>query len=1147
MMPLVSHVASKHEVAAWTAGKYNMLEGGDCTDCAEGKYSSSGETSCTICQAGKITASTGSSSCSSCPSGKVSNADFTECVCAPGSQPDSSDGCEECAAGKASATASSDACESCRPGTYAESTGLSSCSDCAAGKYMRSSGATSCSDCPSELTSRSDFQDCACSLGHGIVAPTGQLAAGTSIRLNVGTSSFEGPSFDDQGQVTGRLEYKLFGWGTVGDKDTNTYRFGEKEAQVACRQLGLETGYDVLLNSSFVPSSETSNGYLNPLLDDLSCDPADSSLASCLNGAESTNAGTSNSYDIGVTCKFAECESCKHGAYSDTLENKECQICVAGAYNPKNVSTTKSDCLKCSSESYSSPGSIECSSCPAELVQAEDGGSCACDLGRQPALATPTGSLQYSSESTIRLSQSSSSVQAPSFSSDGTIYGRLEIRNPSSADGEWGTVSGIYTHYDSSSGRWGHSSSLPNIATAVVACKQLAKELGYYSDPLSAEVLHFEDDRVIEGYLDPVLTKMECVTTLSAIGGCSYSSDADKVPEENYFDVGLQCKFWAASESNTCEACVAGKVSSGATNELCTDCPKNHYNPSYGATSCDECQAFGILDMFGPEGSPSDSMCFSGPGLWSNLYITDNAFYKIDDDGETFSTDGHGNWGSISVSFVSRDIFLALDNQGCVYEYSSESMARIGTFATISNYLDDTAVLYLDQQGLVAVGAQDGIYFFALEDGLGGRNLGESSYDRFIDLEDPKQFCLGEFENELLILTEIGSADKITRKCAPGTNCSSEREGVVVYDASGSYDFYDVAVLKEMGVILVTVSSNLIYSVRSCPLSGSAMDIDTDCRATQIAFKPHVVYQGSEIKPPASDSKAGSVTEFPLDLYDNRNKALSDEFDFAYLSSKVTVRAEGYVQVADGLNAKIDIDGDVEHSGTSMTAKLGINFAGVWQVHVSGESNGVPIEFMNSPFDLTVEPDDTDASKTEVDFPSEIVAGNKLEGRFKLYDTYRNPTSFSVDRLFNELIGYPSNLGGTFVKSNGAWEYSTSQNLTKAGPYTLKVTLGDDEHIIGSPFQFDVVADDPVPSNCGSNVKDMDKELFSSGSTFTGAMVLKAIPRDQYRNLVLNTVGFEAHVRLISGGIPGEAIIVALDAADQYETEVPIAEESETV
>ncbi|GMH47308.1 hypothetical protein TrLO_g8680, partial [Triparma laevis f. longispina] len=1187
------------------SGKYNMFEGGSCIECGEGKYSSYGATSCTVCQSGKFSASAGSFSCSSCPSGKVSNEGLTGCVCASGHQPNGEE-CEICAAGKFAAT-SSDACEFCQPGKYTESTGSSTCSDCAVGKYARSSGTSSCTDCPSGLTSRSDFQDCACDFGRGTVAPTGQLAAGTSIRLNVGTSSFVGPSFDDQGQVTGRLEMKLafVGWGTIGDKDTNTYRFGEKEAQVACRQIGGQTGYGVLLNSSFVPSSETSSGYLTPRIDDLSCDPADSSLASCLNGAESTNADTSNSYDIGVTCKFAECGSCEHGKYSDSNENKECQNCKAGTYNPKNTSTTKSDCFKCALGSYSRPGSIECSSCPAELVQAEDGGSCACDLGRQPVLATPTGSLQYSSESTIRLSQSSSFVQAPSFSSDGTIYGRLEIKNPSSADGEWGTISGAYA-YSSTSDSWVISSygALPNIETAVVACEQLAKELGYYSDHLSAEVIYYDDDRVIEGYLDPVLTQVDCESTNSVIGECSYSSYAGEVPDENDYDIGVQCRFWD-SENDSCEACVPGKISSSTSNELCSDCPQNFFSSSYGGSSCDACDVSGG-SIYGPEGSSSDSMCFVHSGLWSNLYLSDGQMTKINDDVDTYDKESNAVWYPKSVSFVSRDTFLALNDEGLVYEYSSESMARNGTFATISNNQDDTSVLYLGHFGLVAVGAQDGIYFFALEDGLGGGNLGESSHDRFIDYEYPRKFCLGEFENELLIMT---SDDKITRKCIPGTSCSSEREGVMVSTTSTSYTFYDVAVLKEKDVILVTTYNNYEipkYSIRSCPLSESEIDLDMDCSlfenlrpttkksqfyvgssdwqpkyievdvskrvvyvlgsygtwaldfdgnyihwlntadsAAAFNFRPHVAFQASRIQTTGSDSKAGSIIELPLDLNDHRNKTLSDEFDFADISSKILVRAEGYIRtIADGLSAKIEINGDIEHSGTSMTAKLGINFAGVWQVHVSGEISGSQVEFMNSPFNLTVAPDDTDASKTEVDFPSEVVAGNKFEGRFELYDAYQNPTSFSRDRLF---AVDPSNSLGSLVKSsNGFWDYSTNQNLTKSGPYTLEVTLWN-EHIIGSPFRYDVVADVPVPSKCGNTVKDMDNEFFSSGSTFTGAMVLKVTPRDQYDNLVLDAEGFQAHMRLISGGIPGPAQTIDMDAVDQYETEVPIAEEAETV
>ena len=359
-----------------------MVEGGSCSDCGVGKYSSFGASSCTSCQSGKIAASAGSSSCSSCPTGKVSNTDFTECICAPGSQPDGSSGCEECAAGKASATAY-DACSDCEDGKYTESTGSLTCSNCAAGKYSRKSGESSCNECPSELTSRLDFQDCACPLGYGAAPPTGQIAAGASVRLNVGTSSFVAPSFDILGQVTGRLEMTLFSsWGTVGDKPSNAYRFGEKEALVACRTLGLQTGYAVLLNATFIDSSNTPSGYSTPILDDLDCDPNDSSLANCLTGS-STDVDSSNSYDIGVTCKFAECGSCQPGTYSATLENRVCQNCGAGTYSDKDASTTASDCLKCPSGNYSSPGSTECSSCPAGLVQAEGGDKCVCDLGNQ--------------------------------------------------------------------------------------------------------------------------------------------------------------------------------------------------------------------------------------------------------------------------------------------------------------------------------------------------------------------------------------------------------------------------------------------------------------------------------------------------------------------------------------------------------------------------------------------------------------------------------------------------------------------------------------------------------------------------------------------------------------------------------------------
>ncbi|GMH85965.1 hypothetical protein TrVE_jg2679 [Triparma verrucosa] len=603
-------------------------------------------------------------------------------------------------------------------------------------------------------------------------------------------------------------------------------------------------------------------------------------------------------------------------------------------------------------------------------------------------------------------------------------------------------------------------------------------------------------------------------------------------------------------------------------------------------------------------------MCFSDSSLWSNLYITGTSrLSKINDDVETYTVDSN-NWSPRSISFVTRDTFLAMDNKGKVYEYSSDSMTRIGTFATISNNQAITSVLCLGHLDLVAVGAQDGIYFFALEDGLGGGNLGVSSSDRSISIPNPNRFALGEFEDELLILTNTDSVDTITRKCIPGTSCSSGREGVLVSDPTKILGFLDVAVLKERGVILVTVCSTVeyTYSVRSCPLSGSGMDIDMDCSLfenkrptsmenqfyvesydwhydwqatcvevdiskkivyilgsfamwavdfdgnyifhldtddgpTGFAFRPHEAFQISKIQPPASTSKAGTVIELPLDVNDHRNISLSDNFDFLQVADKITVRAEGYIQtVQDGLVAKIDVAGDVEHSSTSMTAKLGINSAGVWTVYVSGESGGVQVEFMNSPFILTVEPEVTDASKTEViHLTSDIVAGEKFVGRFKLFDAYQNPTNWLGDRLYAEPAG-------DLVKSDGVWEYSSTLTPTTSGIYSIEITLGSNkDHIYGSPFQYTVKADVPDVSKCVDSVKNMKKEFFSSGSTFTGAMELSATPRDQYNNLVLDAVGFEAHMRLISGGIPGEATIVALSAADQYKAEVPVAENSESV
>ena len=89
--------------------------------------------------------------------------------------------------------------------------------------------------------------------------PTGQLKDGTSVRMRTsvnGRDPYGGgeddgtdisPNFDGEGVVEGRIEVKLSGetaWGTINfNGNYNNEGWGDTDALVACREIGIELGY----------------------------------------------------------------------------------------------------------------------------------------------------------------------------------------------------------------------------------------------------------------------------------------------------------------------------------------------------------------------------------------------------------------------------------------------------------------------------------------------------------------------------------------------------------------------------------------------------------------------------------------------------------------------------------------------------------------------------------------------------------------------------------------------------------------------------------------------------------------------------------------------------------------------------------------
>lgn len=116
-----------------------------CTECAGGYISSSGDTSCTVCNAGTKEVD---NVCVDCPNEKYQDeAGKTSCkVCGDGYRQNTNTAatmCTDCSDGYVSNSGDT-TCGICTPGTYNDGTAKATCDNCQAGQFQHLSGQTSC-------------------------------------------------------------------------------------------------------------------------------------------------------------------------------------------------------------------------------------------------------------------------------------------------------------------------------------------------------------------------------------------------------------------------------------------------------------------------------------------------------------------------------------------------------------------------------------------------------------------------------------------------------------------------------------------------------------------------------------------------------------------------------------------------------------------------------------------------------------------------------------------------------------------------------------------------------------------------------------------------------------------------------------------
>ena len=131
-----------------------------CPECAAGKYSSIGASTCTNCSAGTFSPATGLGACQ-CTT-EINEFECPETKCAPVCSAcsagnfslEGSSVCQQCAPGSFSAQSESGFCELCEEGHFQENTESTFCEQCPINTYGNTTGLSGCYACPQYLYSR---------------------------------------------------------------------------------------------------------------------------------------------------------------------------------------------------------------------------------------------------------------------------------------------------------------------------------------------------------------------------------------------------------------------------------------------------------------------------------------------------------------------------------------------------------------------------------------------------------------------------------------------------------------------------------------------------------------------------------------------------------------------------------------------------------------------------------------------------------------------------------------------------------------------------------------------------------------------------------------------------------------------------------
>lgn len=322
---------------ACTNGKY--IDTCYCTSCSAGSFCNGTKYACPT---GTFSGTTGMSTCTECPAGSYSLTGQSIC--------------STCDSGSYSNTSRQSSCHLCPVNTYLPSRGGTSVSDCLTcppdtlGTTVGQSAIETCTPCAQSCLP-GQYKDCFCR-----TCPTGTFSTSNN---ETSCKICQSGTFNS---ITGATSMTYCNLCTAGSYSSS--------GSSVCLSCSRGTYNSIIGNSACI---NCNSGTFSSLQSMSVCDNCNAGSFS-MNGSSFCTTCTIGKFALNPGSSV--CTNCIGGTYSSTISTIQCQNCSAGSYS----TTGASSCTICPYNTYASKsGQKLCDPCPAEHYLKKRGGTSSSD------------------------------------------------------------------------------------------------------------------------------------------------------------------------------------------------------------------------------------------------------------------------------------------------------------------------------------------------------------------------------------------------------------------------------------------------------------------------------------------------------------------------------------------------------------------------------------------------------------------------------------------------------------------------------------------------------------------------------------------------------------------------------------------------